>query len=328
MKKNSSAVRSTATRGVLLVGTLLAVACTKETTAGEDKGIGISNIQPAANDDSFRTPFDATPDPKGENVYFTALTKEGVPAVFTVPAKGGATKLLHQGEPLASPFGIAISEDGQRLFIADGSASPSGPEGDADDDRGGVLTMAVTGGVPTFLGGTAGKSPRGVEVVGDQVYFTAKTGKKAGVYRTGLGGGAVGAVFEGSPVEDPSGITITKKGVVYFMDSSGEGIAGSAVLSITDGKIATVKDGLAVGHPAGIALVSDDSAVLVSGIAPATQTDIVYRIELGSGAMKSFSDVIGNFQESAGLHRAKGAEIYAWADSKANKSGTVYVLTK
>jgi sugar lactone lactonase YvrE len=327
MKKNSSAVRSTATRGVLLVATLLAVACSKETST-EDKGIGISNIQPAANDDSFRTPFDATPDPKGENVYFTALTKEGIPAVLTVPAKGGPVKILHQGEPLASPFGIAISEDGQRLFIADGSASPSGPDGDADDDRGGILTMAVSGGVPAFLGGTAGKSPRGVEVVGDQVYFTAKSGNKAGVYRTGLGGGAVGAVFEGSPVVDPSGIAITKKGVVYFMDSSGEGVAGAAVLSVVDGKIATVKDGLAVGHPAGIALVSDDSAVLVSGIAPATQTDIVYRVELGSGATKSFTDLIGNFQESAGLHRAKGGETYAWADSKANKTGTVYVLTK
>lgn len=327
MIKNSSAVRSPATKSMLLAATLLAVACSKETSTN-DKGIGISDIKPAANDDSFRNPFDATPDPKGENVYFTALTKEGVPAVFSTSAKGGGTKILHQGEPLAAPFGIAISEDGQRLFIADGSATPTGPDGDADDDRGGILTMPTSGGAPTFLGGTAGKSPRGVEVLGDQVYFTAKADRKAGVYKTGLGGGAVSTVFEGAPLVDPSGITITKKGVVYFMDSSADEKAGAAVLGIADGKLTTVKDGLAVGHPAGIALVSDDSAVLVSGIAPATQTDVVHRIELGGGEMKSFSDVIGDFQESAGLHRAKGGETYAWADSKANGTGTVYVLRK
>ena len=32
--------------------------------------------------------------------------------------------------------------------------------------------------------------------------------------------------------------------------------------------------------------------------------------------------------QSAGLHRAKRAEVYAWADSRANKGGTVYVLSQ
>ena len=32
------------------------------------------------------------------------------------------------------------------------------------------------------------------------------------------------------------------------------------------------------------------------------------------------------FAESAGLHRAHDAEVYAWADSEANGTGTVYVL--
>jgi hypothetical protein len=36
--------------------------------------------------------------------------------------------------------------------------------------------------------------------------------------------------------------------------------------------------------------------------------------------------VIGGFRESAGLHRARNAGVFAWADGRANKTGTVYVL--
>ena len=39
-----------------------------------------------------------------------------------------------------------------------------------------------------------------------------------------------------------------------------------------------------------------------------------------------FTDTIGGFSESAGLHRAKTLNVYAWADSRANGTGTVYVL--
>jgi hypothetical protein len=36
---------------------------------------------------------------------------------------------------------------------------------------------------------------------------------------------------------------------------------------------------------------------------------------------------VGQFHEPAGLHRAHDADVFAWADSQANASGTVYVLT-
>jgi len=41
-----------------------------------------------------------------------------------------------------------------------------------------------------------------------------------------------------------------------------------------------------------------------------------------------YIDVIGGFNESAGLHRAKGSDKFAWADSRAGGTGTVYVLSK
>jgi hypothetical protein len=38
------------------------------------------------------------------------------------------------------------------------------------------------------------------------------------------------------------------------------------------------------------------------------------------------TDPIGAFHESAGLHRAHDVDVFAWADSRANDTGTVYVL--
>jgi hypothetical protein len=44
--------------------------------------------------------------------------------------------------------------------------------------------------------------------------------------------------------------------------------------------------------------------------------------------VSTFNQSISSFAEPAGLHRAHGADIYAWADSRANGSGTVFALSK
>src|SRR5262245_26565126 len=49
-------------------------------------GAGDITIEPVANGTDFNTPFDATPDPEGKIVYFTALDPAGEPGVFKVAA--------------------------------------------------------------------------------------------------------------------------------------------------------------------------------------------------------------------------------------------------
>jgi hypothetical protein len=55
----------------------------------------------------------------------------------------------------------------------------------------------------------------------------------------------------------------------------------------------------------------------------------VFKIDLGTNALTFQSTELGidKFSESAGLHRSHGVGVYAWADSHANGTGTVYVLT-
>ncbi len=182
-----------------------------------------------------------------------------------------------------------------------------------------------------MLAGTRGLQPHGVVVAGAALYFTAGAASAAGpgVYSIELAGGRATAIVTGAPFVDPGGIAVAENGDAYVTDSVGSSSGLAAVFKVSDGKATLFVDALGVGYPAGIALVQDESALFVSGLDPATQTDLVYRIELGETPQtSSFNHVIAAFGEPAGLHRAAGADIYAWADSLANTTGTVYALSK
>ncbi len=311
---------------------LVATACSKESsdpTKDDQAPPGSLSLAEAARADS---PLDATPDPQGENVYYIAfntmadedgLATVRVPAIFKVSAAGGPSVKLHEGAPLVSPSSISISDDGQTLFIADGAA-----ESAPGEDDGSLFSMGIGGGAPTALSGTQGYQPRGIEVMGDTVWFTGKKDGKAALFKSGLGGGQVSEVASGALFTDPSGVAVTKKGVAYVVDSGGAASAqgGASVIKVEAGVAEVVMEGLGVGHPAGAALTADESTLLVSGLDVGRGTDVVYKIELASKNMSSITDVIGDFRESAGLHRARGKNVFAWADSNANGTGTVYKL--
>jgi sugar lactone lactonase YvrE len=347
MEANSKSKARVRLRTVAIVlGTIAAAAivaaCSSEETSVDgdgDKGFGLTQIDPVANAPEASMPVDATPSPDGKDVYFIAFsTQPGpdgigvvrVPAIFKVSAAGGAPpQKLHEGEPLGSPFGITISDDGQTLFIADSSADGNTSEEGAERSDGRVFAMSASGGAPSALAGTEGITPAGVEVLGASLYVTGRRDGQPGLYKTGIGGGAVSPVAVGAPFSDPGGVAVAKSGVAYVVDT-GNAVTGQAMASVIviqpDGRTEVIADGLSVGHPAGIALVNDDSAVLVSGLDNASGTDRVFRIEVADRSMKTLDSKIGDFSESAGLHRARNAQVFAWADSHAIGTGTVYVL--
>jgi DNA-binding beta-propeller fold protein YncE len=297
---------------------------------GERVGDGtIGSLDAAANDAVVQSPFDATPSPDGSEVYFTALAKvdgEDVPGVFHVPATGGAPETLASGEPLQAPVGITVSLDGQTLYVADAAALDDGAQ-----SAGAVLTVPVGGGAPTALAGTLGYAPQGVTVVnedGEGVLWFTGTDPEAGtpgVFRVPLTGGAVESMVGGDVLRDPGGLTVARDGVAYVVDSLGSGGLAS-VVRVEDGAATTIVANIGVGYPAGITLSYDESALLISGIDPVRGTDLVYHVTLAGLEVQTVSGGIDTFAESAGLHRAHDAEVYAWADSEANDTGTVYVL--
>ena len=355
MKANAKTrARSLITVGIV-IGTISASAIMAACSSTEQKqepspsdngpaeGIGLEQIDAVANAPEAAMPVDATPSPDGNDVYFIAFSSrldadgmrmERVPAIYkTSAAPGGTAQKLFDGSPLNSPFGITISDDGQTLFIADSSADGSSAdpavEGAARSD-GRVFAMSTSGGTPSALAGTEGIAPAGIEAMGASLFVTGRKGGLPGLFKTGIGGGAVSAVAVGAPFADPGGVAVTRDGVAYVVDTGSSTSSTAALASVVkvtaDGKTEILMDGLSVGHPAGIALVNDESAVIVSALDSATGTDRVYRIALADHTVTQLSTAIGGFYESAGLHRARNAEVFAWADSHANKHGTVYVL--
>jgi DNA-binding beta-propeller fold protein YncE len=312
------------------VGWTIGGCSTSTTPQSGSGGLGngtIGTITKSANDSSFRTPFDATPSPDGSSVYFTAIASDGTGGVFQASASGGAVTRLDSGGALVSPFGITISEDGKDLFVAD----PANDD-DTTDQYGAVLTLPAGGGVPSVLSGTQGLIPRGVVVSGQTLYFTGGATAKgpAGIYKTDVSGGAPTTIASGAPFVAPCGIAVTSGGDAYVVDAVGSTSRLASILLVHDGRATPYVADLGVGYPAGIALAQDESALLVSGLDPSAGTDLVYRVSpLGSSPqVASFNTVIGAFSEPAGLHRAANADIYAWADSRANSTGTVYTLGK
>lgn len=319
-----------------LIGSCLGLMAVTGCTCGEDEkpptqtlGNGtIGSIKPAAHDaNAFTSPLDATPSADGSAVFFTARNADG-PAVFKGSASGGTPTLLHAGDPLSAPVGISLSSDDQMVFVAD----PGAVVGEQDD--GALWTVPAAGGTPSLVAGTAGYAPRGLVVVNeggsDQLYFTGKLPADGtpGVFKVSASGGTVETLASGGLLSDPNGIAVNGEGVVYVADSAAKDLeAGSArVIQVANKQATLVQDGLRVGFPAGIALAQDGSALLVSAIDPASRTDQVVRIDLASKQATSVNMGIAAFEEAAGLHRAAKAEVYAWADSSADGSGTVFVL--
>jgi len=282
------------------------------------------NIGSSTNSADFTSPFDATPDPDGKNVYFLALTPDGDPGVFKVAASGGPVTKLFAGAPLGAPVNIAVSDDGKTLFLADsGSDTPDG------DDGGALFSLSADGGTPSLLPGTEATAPRGVEVHGDSVYFTGTKNGQPGLFKTSPQGGSASVVASGA-FSDPSGVAVASTGEAYVVDTGSAQDGAASVFKVTaDGTVSQFATGFSVGFPAGLAITKDNSTLLVSGIDASKGSDVVIGVSLADAtSRKTFSDTINQFSEAAGLHRARNAEVYAWADSQAQSTGTVYVLTK
>lgn len=279
---------------------------------------------------TFRAPLDAALSPDGKTAYFVALAGDEA-AVFRTPAPSSEPPaLLAKGGRLVSPFGVDVSSDGATLVLADSSALPESDEG----EPGALLVLSSSGGTPQPLAGTAGYRPRGVVVVktasGDVVYFSGRergTGEP-GVFSVPLGGGTVSVVAKGGPFVEPSGLAVDAAGTVYTADVGDPDGQNARVLEVAQGTPRVFLANVAVGYPAGVALSQDEKTLLLSARHPQARTDAVVRAPVGGGEIELITGGIDAFEEPAGLHRARSADTYIWADSAANGGGTVYVINK
>jgi DNA-binding beta-propeller fold protein YncE len=257
-------------------------------------------------------------------IYFTAIDGEAV-GVYAVSAQGGDVQTLLTGEPLLTPQGLAISSDGQTLFVADRGA-------------GQVWSIPSAGGSAAVLAGTEGTAPVSVEVKaeasGDMVYFSGSRDGTPGVWKVAAAGGAAASVAQGAPLVNPMGVAIADDGTVYVVDHDASGQDSASVFRIKGGQVETIANHFRAGHLAGAALTQDNGALLVSALnAPADAAQVLL-IKLASLEKGIVDKVISANLGSGGVHRAHNLNIFSWADyqrpladpQNIQKPGHVYVV--
>jgi sugar lactone lactonase YvrE len=269
---------------------------------------------------------DAAPSPDGSRIYYLAVSNDGSdhpsPGVYAVDTQAegqGQTEELTLGAPLLTPLGIESSLDGKTLFVADTAAG--------EGASGALFRIAAAGGAPSIIPGTEGYRPAGV-VAGKQrgeevLFFTGRdpeTGVGA-VYRIASAGGEVQRMASFDADSEPGGVALALNGDLYVADNAA---GGARVLRVRDEEVSVLVSEIGLGFPAGVALTSDDATLLVSGLDPQTKHDVVYAVSLASRKVGRVTQGISSYSESAGLHRAHDVNVFAWADSQAKGSGTVY----
>ncbi len=294
----------------------------------------VSAVTLATTSGTFRHPLDSTPDMSGTTIYFTATGPHG-PGVFRVPTAGGAAAEVYTGSPFVRPRGIAISPDGQTLFVTDPAAEESGGTGGA------IFVLPIGAKQPTVLPGSISTAPEDLDVVsrsGQQmVYFSGKdpsTERPAILMLPASGAVAPQVITEGGSLVTPDGVAVTHAGVLYVADRGAAGSGLGRIFAIADRRVTPVLKVVRTGNPAGIALTRDDRVLLISALQLHEQSDQVLLLDLATLRTGSVTKVVSQNHAAGGVHaqpmglvptRATGrTELFSWADLTAGGAGLVY----
>ena len=275
---------------------------------------------------TFFSPFDAVPSPDGATVYFTALdTATGKGAVYSVPAAGGTVTTIAVG--MVAPTGIAVSGDGKTLYVADEGGAEDVASGDITKDAGLFYTVGTAAASTPTVAAKGGR-PHSVTVARDAgckdvVYVGTWTGGVPTI-STFAGGAftmAVATKFEAS------GIDVAADGTLFWVETVG-GPWASIQTAKAGGTGTAVASGLYVGYPAGLALSPDGKNLVLSALAPTDGTDSLVKLDTGGKTLTQQQPATDKASiESAGLHRALAANVFAFVDGLGSTgTGAVYLV--
>jgi DNA-binding beta-propeller fold protein YncE len=96
-----------------------------------------------------------------KTLHASGKTEEGLAALFAVPLQGGSTSIIYQGEPLVSPTGMHVDNDGVTWLLDHRAAGSEGEgvlwaipaDGSAANEVASDLRLGTTGGCSLTAGG-------------------------------------------------------------------------------------------------------------------------------------------------------------------------------
>lgn len=270
-------------------------------------------------------PLDAVPDSMGRNVFFTAFTAMGEPAVFraAIPPAGmppAAPVLVVAGNGLEFPVGITLTADDQTLYVADQSADRG-----AEVGIGAIFRIPAAGGMPSSLDlGAELVHPAAlsIDMSGDNLLVSAQQRDAMGVVRRALfrvprtGGSATVLTTN---LVDPSGVSQSSTGSIICHDTRRGGARSATAVTVEGATVTPVAGDLVAGYPAGLAYAMTGNAVLFSGADPQNGGGLL-TFATGSTSMAPPSLSAG-MVTPLGLHRARMMNAWSVADEAAGGTG-------
>lgn len=275
-------------------------------------GDGSLGATPGSIDTPGLTPIDAAPSPDGCTIYFAATDDStGVAGVYKVASAGGTPSAVTKGTTttaaaLVYPTGIAVSSDGNTIYVVDIAAPAS------SKDAGALFAIPASGGDPEALASGTDVDARGVTVASQSGSDAIYVATKAGVTR--VSGTSGSSVASGTSFVDPAGVAVAASGDLYVVDSLAA--AGGALLHANGSTVEVLKSKLGAGFPGGVALSTDGSHALVA------VSGGVLSVKLADKSSTQAA-TIATALEPGGLHRAGAAELYALTSPTEKR---IYVL--
>jgi YD repeat-containing protein/probable HAF family extracellular repeat protein len=176
----------------------------------------------------------------------------------------GEAKVVASGAPFVDPVAVAVSPDGNTLYVTDYSANA-------------VFRLPVDGGTPTLLAsGPLLENARGITISPDgKTLYIAGFGRGE-ILSVPVAGGQPTVIASGAPLVTPHGIAVSPDGSTLYIADHYAGAVFS--VSTTGGQPTVVADGFAIPGPAFLDISTNGKTLYLS-----TEQDGIYAVPAAGG---------------------------------------------
>lgn len=241
-------------------------------------------------------PTDAAPSADGSVVWFLT-DDEGGSALYRIEPDGS----LVRRAGFEHAQGLALSAADRTVWVGDAR---------------GLWMVPAAGGAVRPVAGSLGYEVHQLDIAGRLVFAATAPDGTEGVFALSPREGRARRLAADLDAP-PTGAFVLAPGDLVIALEDGD------LVRQVGGERRLLASGVQPGLPTGMALGPDGSTLMVSSLSEAGTSQVLL-VDVDSGVVGTFDEVIGANVGSGGLHQASAAAVWAWAGITSGGTGAVY----